>query len=141
MTDFDACWDAIVDVENQAYENGVKEGQAEADLESRAEGHRAGFLRGYALGLEVGFVQEAACDALKGSEAGEESRQARRLATILKIADELPCENDRTVDFDSKVRELRALYKLCGSPAGAFRPLAQAADPSKRQGEGGSYSW
>jgi len=141
MTDFDACWDAIVDVENQAYEKGVKEGQAEADLESRAEGHRAGFLRGYALGLEVGFVQEAACDALKGSEAGEESRQARRLATILKIADELPCENDRTVDFDSKVRELRALYKLCGSPAGAFRPLAQAADPSKRQGEGGSYSW
>ena len=139
MTDFDACWDAVVDVELNAYEKGVTEGRGEADHESRTEGHRAGFLRGYALGLEVGFVQDAASEAMKGSEAGEQSRQAKRLTDILRIADELPCANDRTVDFDSKVRELRALYKLCASPAGAFRPLA-SSDPTKgAQTE--SYSW
>ena len=58
MTDFDACWDAVVDVELNAYEKGVTEGRGEADHESRTEGHRAGFLRGYALGLEVGFVHD-----------------------------------------------------------------------------------
>lgn len=53
----------------------------------------------------------------------------------------VPTKNLNNFDFDKEVRELRGLYKLCGSPVGLFRPLTtdktdnSIVDPAKKSNE------
>jgi hypothetical protein len=53
----------------------------------------------------------------------------------------VPTKNLNNFDFDKEVRELRGLYKLCGSPVGLFRPLTtdrtdnSIVDPTKKSNE------
>lgn len=132
--------EAVLRIEERAYEEGqgdaVRDCQAEGV--AREEGLRSGFLRGFAFGLEVGFMEAVTEDELAAAGTDGEEREAageggvrvgRRAAMILKLAREFPLHNEPAFDFDSKLRELRSLYKLCGSPAGPFlqnRPEAKA---------------
>ena len=121
-------WDLVVFVEEAAHTRGRTEAERECreDGSARREGEQAGYLRGFALGLEIGFMEAAMAkqDAEAPVGDGSVSRQAKRVSALRKLAQDIPAENDANVDFDSKLRELRALYKLCGSPVGPFRPAA-----------------
>ena len=134
--------EAVLRIEERAFEEGEADAVRDCQAEgvAREEGLRSGYLRGFAFGLEVGFIEAVMGDELEAAGADGEDREAageggvrvgRRAATILKLAREFPLHNAQApaFDFDSKLRELRSLYKLCGSPAGPFlqnRPEAKA---------------
>jgi len=128
-TEIDAAWDSVVRLEEEAFACGRSDAERDAREEgsSRRAGQQAGFLRGYALGLEIGFIEAAMTQGADGELPA--SRHSKRVASLLKLTKELPMENVATVDFDATLREMRALYKLCGSPAGPFRP-ASSVEPS-----------
>jgi len=120
-------WDSLLFIEQAAFENGKHDASKECAEEglARLEGYRAGYLRGYALGLEVGFMEGVMSESTTQLAINEEglgggNRQAKRSTALLTLIKELPSENVETEDFDSKLREMRSLYKLCGSPAGPF---------------------
>lgn len=132
---FDSSWDSVLLVEETAYEQGREDGLRDASEEGawHKEGRKAGYLRGFALGLEIGFMETVASRMLASDEEGagdSQTRQGKRLATLIETARSVPNENVSTMDFDSKVRELRALFKLCAPPAGPFRRAASGPDPS-----------
>lgn len=54
-------WDAVVNLEGQHYEEGLREGQEAARTSGIfEEGRRGGFLKGYAVGFEIGFMSAVA---------------------------------------------------------------------------------
>ena len=136
--EFDSSWDAVLLVEETAYEQGRADGLRDASKEGvwHEEGRKAGYLRGFALGLEVGYMETVASLLMLGKEeegaSDSQTRQGKRLATLIETARAVPNENAPTVDFDGKVRDLRALLKLCAPPAGSFRRTASGPDPSLR---------
>lgn len=155
MSDFDASWDSVIDVEKAAYERGHADGLRDAEEEGQwqQEGMKAGYMRGFALGLEIGFMETVASGMLEsGASAGRQpyngagdstgamaavqsseatrTRHAKSLVALVESSKAVPNENAPVVDFDGKVRELRALYKVCAPPAGPFRRTTSRPDPT-----------
>ena len=59
-------------------------------------------------------------------------RSLKRIVSMVEKAQQIPNVNDASVDFDTQVRELRVLYRLCGTNLGQFyRP-----PPSNESGGG-----
>lgn len=69
------------------------------------------------------------------------SRSLRWCNEISSRARLVPTKNIDSFDFDKEVRELRGLYKLCGSTVGLFRPTttdrtdSRIVDPAKKSNE------
>lgn len=125
----DDLFDGVLDFEAEAYESGLQEGiEAARDGDAFEEGRKAGYLRGFALGLEFGFLESVAELLVeKSSEQQLAKRSIKRQTEILTRSRDLPLENVESVDFDSELRDLRALYKQCGSSVGNFqRPKSQS---------------
>jgi hypothetical protein len=70
------------------------------------------------------------CDAPVRNLAAPTSntRALRWCSEISTRARLVPDKNVDSFDFDKEVRELRGLYKHCGSTVGPFRPLKTAAN-------------
>lgn len=124
----DDLFDGVLDLEGQAYESGLQDGiEAARDGEAYEEGRRAGYLRGFALGLEFGFLESVSEELVEKNNESQAKRSLKRQAEIYSRAKDIPLENVESVDFDSELRDLRALYKLCGSHIGLFqRPKGQS---------------
>ena len=58
------------------------------------------------------------------------SRMSKRCSEIANRANAVPNKNIDSFDFDKEVRELRGLYKLCGSTVGPFRPVRKVPNDS-----------
>jgi hypothetical protein len=56
------------------------------------------------------------------------ARALKRCSEISARARLVPNKNVESFDFDKEVRELRGLYKHCGSTVGPFRPLKTAVN-------------
>jgi hypothetical protein len=56
------------------------------------------------------------------------TRALKRCSEISARARLVPNKNAESFDFDKEVRELRGLYKHCGSTVGPFRPLKTAVN-------------
>lgn len=130
---FDSNWDSVLRLEESAFDNGYADGEHDSvkDTIVYKQGFQAGYLRAFALGIELGFIttvieeENAKADQSQNEPA---SRYSKRLKSIIKLAEEIPLKNSPDIDFDEKVREMRALYKLCGSPSGSLRQDAQESN-------------
>ena len=69
------------------------------------------------------------------------SRNLKRCCEVSSRAGLVPTKNLESFDFDKEVRELRGLYKLCGSAVGQFRPTttdrtdSSIVDPARKSNE------
>ncbi len=116
-------WDCVLNVEENAYNEGVEEGRLAAQSEGfMDEGKRAGFLRGYALGLELGFMDCAVKSMIdkSNSETTVVKRLDKRRIEVIERITAVPLANNNEFDFDNDLRELRGLYKQCACEVGAF---------------------
>ena len=64
------------------------------------------------------------------SSSSSSSRMSKRCSEIANRANAVPNKNIDSFDFDKEVRELRGLYKLCGSTVGPFRPVRKVPNDS-----------
>jgi len=108
-------WDTqILDLENTAYNEGKNEGIKDAmnDKEAYEEGERLGYLKGFAISLEMEYYSTILLKAKENANLNE--RERKRCDKILEKIKSFPIENDDEFDFDTKINEVRSLYKSLG---------------------------
>jgi hypothetical protein len=115
-------WDSVLDVEEQCYSSGYKEGQAAAATDGILEdGRRAGFMKGYAIGMEAGFMEGTIRKINQIEKDGDRntsqplSRTIKRREELLDRCAAMPQKNDPAFDFPSEVNQMRTIYKQCGT--------------------------
>lgn len=142
MTEIDP-WDSVLDIETDLYNEGYKEGQESALADGIIDhGHRAGFMKGYAIGIEVGFMESVirSMQAKAGTSeessdgiavAASASRLTKRRADVIAKCETVPLTNVSDFDFPEEVRQIRTIYKQCGTPV-EFQPRkTQEAKPTQ----------
>ena len=65
-------------------------------------------------------INNSNSNTTSGISRGSSIRSMRRVVSMIEKVQQTPDTNETTVDFDAQVRELRALYRLCGSNVGPF---------------------
>ena len=139
-------FDNVIDFEQQEYTKGEVDGRTDAidSGEMLENGRKSGYLKGLAYGLEIGFYKAVAEERLHVLEIASTTAQQPSSSTtttpttttpnhttrIAKWSTQLtqrtnafPITNINPFDFDNEIRELRGLYRLCGSQIGPFRPI------------------
>jgi len=110
-------WDNnILDIENIAYNEGKNEGINDAinDKVIYKEGERLGYLKGFAISFEMEYYSTIILK-LKNININLNERERKRCDKILEKIKSIPIENDNEFDFDTKINEVRSLYRSLGT--------------------------
>ena len=72
-----------------------------------------GYLRGFAISFEMEYYLTIILKLVEDSKLNE--RERKRCDKILEKIKSFPMENDNEFDFDTKINEVRSLYKSLGT--------------------------
>lgn len=113
-------WDSIVlDIESIAYENGKVDGINDAindNDNTYIAGKRLGYFKGYAISMEMTYYKVMILNLIDNNNViNINDRERKRCDKILEKVNSFPKDNDNDFDFDTKLNEVRSLYRSLGS--------------------------
>eukprot|EP00164_Ancoracysta_twista_P012206 GFYU01019097.1.p1 GENE.GFYU01019097.1~~GFYU01019097.1.p1 ORF type:complete len:140 (-),score=27.58 GFYU01019097.1:139-558(-) len=128
-------FDALLDVEDQFYQEGIEHGIAAGKKAGLQEGFRLGLAKGESIGREIGFI--AASVAIIATFHDNEQLKSRMtekvcktLATLTDLLERFPYTNPLDDNIIEMYGSIRAKYKVLTSALGL--PLKYEA---AREGE------
>jgi hypothetical protein len=129
----DGDWDAVVNVEGNAYQQGYAEGVKDAiEGDAFRDGYETGVSKGYSVGAELSFIETIVRMHMEKASSQPSTtiseRNRKRISTLLEQISSYPAvATDPEYEYNEKLEEIRAVFRSLNTGISGIKPVDETS--------------